>query len=86
MKRLSAVLTLVLALLLGAAIPSLAGGPPARGCPPPFELQVTSEFGPGFQDFLERVDKNDDGLVCTQELPEALPFPNINFIDNVVRL
>ncbi len=85
MKRVSSGLTLVVALLVGAAIQALAAGSPAGGCPKPFELQAISEFVPGFQEFLERVDKNDDDLACTQGLPEALPFPNINFIDNVVQ-
>ena len=71
--------------LLGAAIPVAAAQPPVGGCPPPVLLQANSDFGPGVQDHQAGVDKNRDGHVCTQPLPEALPFPNINFIDNVVR-
>jgi hypothetical protein len=68
----------------GLAAPASADKPSA-GCPPPFELQPISAFGPGFQDFLvTHIDKNADQLVCTQPLPDALPFPNINFVDNVV--
>ena len=56
------------------------------GCAPAFTLHPVSDFGPGFQDFLvNRIDKNEDRMVCAQPLPEALPFPNINFVDNVVR-
>lgn len=85
MSRIRIVVALVAMLALGALVPALASSRPAGGCPPPFGLQATSEFGPGFQDFLAQVDKNDDDLVCTQPLPDALPFPNINFIDNVIR-
>lgn len=84
MKRLF--LALVLLALAMTAAPA-AATPPIGGCPPAFELKAISDFGPGFFEFLTgRVDKNGDGYVCAQDLPEALPFPNINFVDNVVRI
>ncbi len=83
MKRVVALL--VAALLIGTTAPA-AATPPIGGCPPPFELLPKTAFGPGFQDFLNGVDKNSDGNICAQPLPDALPFPPINFLDNVVRL
>ena len=65
---------------------SASAAKPTGGCPPVFDLQPISAFGPGFQEFLvTRIDKNADQFVCAKPLPEALPFPNINFVDNVVR-
>lgn len=86
MKRAVITYALVLTVLSGLALPAFAT-PPVGACPPAFELKSAAFFGPGFQEFLlERVDKNGDEQVCAQHLPEAMPFPNINFVDNVVRL
>lgn len=82
MKRVVA--SLVAAIVIGVAAPAVAT-PPVGGCPPPFELLPKDSFGPGFQDFLNGVDKNGDDNICAQPLPDALPFPPINFVDNVVR-
>jgi hypothetical protein len=71
------------ALLLPSA--AHAEGRPAAGCAEAFTLQSVDDFGAGFQTFLARVDKNGDRMVCTRLLPDALPFPPINFVDNVVR-
>jgi hypothetical protein len=62
-----------------------AEGRPNAACGEAFTLQSVNDFGPGFQSFLARVDKNGDRLVCTLRLPDALPFPPINFVDNVAR-
>ncbi len=84
MKRFALPLALATVAMAGSAAPAAAV--PVGECPTAFTLRAKSDFGPGFQDFLtERIDKNEDALVCAKVLPEALPFPNVNFVDNVVR-
>lgn len=82
MKHVIALLAAALAIGIGAPAAAI---PPVGKCPTPFTLQPKTDFGPGFQDFLNGIDVNGDGLVCAQPLPDALPFPPINFLDNVVR-
>lgn len=82
--RLVTTLGLCGALSLALATPAEAA-PKGTSCGNAFELSAISDFGPGFQTFLQGVDRNDDDLVCAKPLPEALPFPNINFVDNVAR-
>jgi hypothetical protein len=84
MRKVATSLAVSTTAVMGLATPASAANP-TGGCPPVFDLQAISAFGPGFEEFLVTVDKNADQFVCAKPLPEALPFPNINFVDNVVR-
>lgn len=70
---------------MALAAPSSAhAASPVGACPGPFQLQAISQFSPGTQAFLvASIDRNGDGQVCTKPLPEAIPFLNISFIDNL---
>ena len=84
-----ATLLAVLVTSLGSvALPSAANaeGRPVGDCPPTFRTQAISEFSAGTQAFLRSsIDRNGDEQVCTRDLPEAVPFLPINFIDNVAQ-
>ncbi len=69
------------------AVPGAAqAAPPVGACPGPFQLQAITDFSPGTQAFLvASIDRNGDEQVCTKPLPEAIPFLNISFIDNLAQ-
>ena len=71
------------------AVPGSANavGRPIGGCAGPHMLQPITDFSSGTQSFLTAsIDKNLDGYVCTKPLPDAIPFLNISFTDNVAHV
>jgi hypothetical protein len=89
MRKVGMVLLVLVGVPFFIAAPAVADKP-ARGCPPDFRLadlqdvlEIGEEFFPdvpeehviaGFQ----TIDKNDDGLICSQRKQEG----KFNFIDN----
>ena len=73
-----------LAVLLAPA--ATAAPPPGGECPPGWRV-ATVVVNPDDPGFFERVDRNDDGVVCVRDWTGPDPDPDIGFlvIDNVVR-
>ena len=78
-----ALVPLIVGLTVTTSAAAAAAGPPSAGCPQAFALRSVDEFSGGFQAYLTSVDKNGDQRVCTLAIPDAVPFPPINFVDNV---